>query len=251
MKISKYLYRTFLFTFIFSAVIGCNENKKDDKKLEYRVSRLMDSITIDANWNKPQWQKVEALTITNIMGDKPKYFPQTKVKILYNNSNIYVIFHVKDKYVKAVATHINDNIYHDSTVEFFFTPSENISDGYYNLEVNCGGTPYFEHQTGFRKDIIKIDVEDIKKIEIAHSLPTIINPEIKELTEWTIEYKIPISILEKYSKVVKPAPDVTWKGNFYKTADETSNPHYITWNKVINETPNFHLPQFFGEINFQ
>ncbi len=229
---------------------GCMDKKNEINYSEYIVNRLTDSLTIDANWNKQQWKNVKALSITNIMGEKPKHIPKTEVKMLYDNCFIYVIFHVEEKYVKAVACKINGAIYRDSAVEFFFTPSENLKDGYYNLEVNCIGTPYFGHQTAFKTNEIKIDTNDIKQIEIAHSFLANENTEIEKLTEWTLEYKIPIEILKKYTEVIKPATNVIWRANFYKTADATSNPHYLTWNKVENKTPNFHLPKYFGKLKF-
>ena len=102
-----------------------------------------------------------------------------------------------------------------------------------------------------RKDYKILDPVDIQQIEIAHSLPQIIDPEIAEPTTWTIEYKIPISLLQKYSNVTKPKPGITWRGNFYKCGDKTSNIHYLTWALVDNKNPDFHLPQFFGELKFE
>jgi len=94
-------------------------------------------------------------------------------------------------------------------------------------------------------------VEDIKKIEIAHSLPQIVDPEITEPVTWTLEYRIPLVMLEKYSNVTRPKQGVVWKANFYKIAEKTSNPHYITWSVIENDKPNFHLPKFFGTLKFQ
>ncbi len=243
------------YTSIFFAVLlslnlfTCNG--KNNKMLVYNVHYTADTLTIDADWDKPQWQKVKAVELHNYMGDKPQFWPKTEVKMLYNNRYLYVIFRVKDRYIKAVAKKINGPVYHDSTVELFFTPSENTSNGYFNLEVNCGGTPYFGFQKGFKKSVVNIDINDIKKIKIAHSLPQIISDEIKNPVTWTLEYKIPFQMLTKYTKVIMPEHGVVWKANIYKTADGTSNPHYLTWNKVVNDNPNFHLPNFFGTIYFQ
>ncbi len=245
----KTIKQLFILLLTFLVITNCTKQEKS-KRATYKVNRLTDSLVVDANWNKPQWQKVNSLAITNIMGEKPKHAPSTEVKMLYDDNFIYVIFHVKEKYVKATATNINDYVYRDSGVEFFFTPSETIEDGYFNLETNCIGTPYFKHQIIFQKDVLDVDVEDIKKIKIEHSLDTVIDTEIEELTEWTLEYKIPISMLKKYTKVTTPSPGVIWRANFYKTADATSNPHYITWNVVESDTPNFHLPKYFGIIKF-
>ncbi len=62
---------------------------------------------------------------------------------------------------------------------------------------------------------------------------------------------LPVEILKKYASVEKPAPGVTWKANFYKCADKTSYPHWLTWNPVDHPSPNFHLPQYFGAIVFE
>ena len=93
--------------------------------------------------------------------------------------------------------------------------------------------------------------KDIKMIEIAHSMPRLIDPEITEQVTWTVEYRIPVKMLEKYSRVTYPEPGISWKANFYKIAENSSNPHYLTWSEVQNPTPDFHLPQYFGVINFK
>ncbi len=242
------LFSALLLLAILISNLECEQKKEKPK--EYFVNKLKDSLTIDANLNKPEWKNITGLTIKNILGKTPKYTPKTEVKMLYDDNYIYAIFHVNEKYIKAVATKINDYVYRDSGVEFFFTPSNNISDGYFNLEINCIGTPYFKHQIKFKKNVIDIDTNDIKKIEIAHSLSGIINSEIEKTIDWTLEFKIPINMIKKYAKVIQPAAGVVWRANFYKTADATSNPHYLSWNKIKSKKPNFHLPVFFGIIKF-
>ena len=39
-------------------------------------------------------------------------------------------------------------------------------------------------------------------------------------------------------------------GNFYKCADETMNPHFVSWSPIDLPEPNFHCPEFFGNIHF-
>ncbi|MCK7480493.1 MAG: carbohydrate-binding family 9-like protein [Candidatus Moduliflexus flocculans] len=38
--------------------------------------------------------------------------------------------------------------------------------------------------------------------------------------------------------------------NFYKCGDETEFPHYGAWSPVETPAPDFHRPEFFGEIVF-
>ena len=109
----------------------------------------------------------------------------------------------------------------------------------------------FYHQKKQGVDARGIDPADFANIEIAHSLPDVVEPEIKESTTWTLEYRLPFEFLAKYAPVVEPAAGVTWRANFYKCADATSHPHWITWAPVEFPRPNFHLPEFFGEIVFE
>jgi hypothetical protein len=101
------------------------------------------------------------------------------------------------------------------------------------------------------KNHTKLKTDEIKQIEIAHSLPNKVDPEITTPVTWTIEYRVPLAILEKYSHITPPGSGVTWKANFYKTGSRTSNPNYITWSPVNFPRPNFHLPEFFGVLQFQ
>ena len=116
--------------------------------------------------------------------------------------------------------------------------------------MNCGGTALFNFQTEPWTNRVEIAKADFDKIEIAHSMPKIVTPEIRQDTTWMLEYRIPFDFLEKYSPVVKPEPGVKWRTNFYKCADNSSHPHWLTWSKVDYSRPNFHLPHYFGELEF-
>ena len=92
--------------------------------------------------------------------------------------------------------------------------------------------------------------QELDNIEIATSLPNLIVDEIAEPTSWTLEYKLPISILGKYTNIANPTPGVKWEANFYKGGDKTSRPHWLTWSFVDKPNPDFHRPDFFGTLVF-
>lgn len=253
-------YLLILFLPLFHSGSGLKQGKLDrglvlnEQKPEesvYKVVKLKEPIKMDANWNKPQWKKIEAINIDKYMGKIPGFRPEVQAKMMYDDDNVYVIFRVKDRFVRSVVQEYNGNVSGDSCVEFFFSPDASIPLKYFNLEVNAGGTPlifYVEKPwTGF----VKLKTDEIKQIEIAHSLPSKIDPEIKEPVTWTIEYRVPLAMLKRYSNVSDPAPGVTWKANFYKTGSLTSNPNWITWAYVDKPRPDFHTPQFFGTLKFQ
>ncbi len=37
-------------------------------------------------------------------------------------------------------------------------------------------------------------------------------------------------------------------GNFYKCADRTSSPHFLSWAPISTPEPDFHRPEFFSKI---
>ena len=38
------------------------------------------------------------------------------------------------------------------------------------------------------------------------------------------------------------------RANFYKCGDKTAHPHYVSWSPIDTPKPDFHRPDFFGEL---
>lgn len=255
MNFISYILLIILPVFNIGRMIPVSEIEKPEKLVEekavYEVAKLKKAIKIDAKWNKSQWKKIKPIDIKLYMGKESAFKPQVQAKMMYDDANVYLIFQVKDRFVKSVMTKINDQVSTDSCVEFFFAPDFEHPLKYFNLEINAGGVPLLYYITKPMSGLTILKDEEISQIEIAHSLPSVVDPEITEPVTWNIEYRIPLAMLRKYSNVTNPAPGVIWKANFYKTGSKTSNPNYLTWSFVDNPRPNFHLPQFFGTLKFQ
>ena len=213
----------------------------------YKISKLKAPLDIDGDWNKRLWRRVKPVYISNPIINQPHFIPVVKAKMAYDKNNIYLIYQVQDRYVKSVTTDIGGPVWKDSAVEFFFSPDTSLPANFFNFEINCGGTPLLGYRSVPRT---RIDTADIKKIEIGHSLPKKIESEILEPVTWTVEFRIPLDMLEKYSNVTRPEKGVVWRGNFYKIAEITSNPHYLTWAEIAPPEKSFHAPQFFGWLQF-
>ena len=219
--------------------------------MTYRVAKSS-SPRVTSDWTAKEWQAIKSLELTYSMGVRPEHFPKTQAKLRYDENAIYVIFRVEDRYVKAVAKQSHGAVYNDSCAEFFFTPDKELSTTYFNLEMNCGGTMLFHFQTAPQSEPTKIASDELAKIKVSHSLPKLIDPEITEPTVWTISYRLPIEVIKNtYPNAVQPQSGVRWRANFYKCADRTSHPHWLTWNPVQHPSPNFHLPNFFGMLEFE
>lgn len=218
--------------------------------MTYRATKLDESIHVNAEWEKYPWKDIPALQVTNYMGERPEHFPYTEAKLAYDKEAVYVIFRVRDRYVLATHDNHQDPVYKDSCVEFFFIPGEDTEHGYFNLEMNCGGTMLFHHQLKPRTNPVEVNPSHVSRIKVASSLPKIVFPEIEQDTTWVVEYRIPFSVLKVYHDFSNPVDGEKWKANFYKCADASSHPHWLTWSPVDHPTPDFHRPEYFGWVEF-
>lgn len=248
-------------TLLFAALLaGCGSSdepeasataEEDSQEYLHTVPRISETVEINSEWDKEPWNSIEGLHLGNYMGDEPDPRPNVNAKVAYDEEAIYVIFRSEDQYVRCVVDEYQGPVSRDSCVEFFFTPGTDVSKGYFNLEINCGGTSLFAFQRDRGVERVSIPASEFEEVDVATSMPRIVDPEIEEPVTWTMEVRIPFDILEEYTDFARPAPGVEWRANFYKIASGTSHPHYLTWSFVDNPTPQFHLPEYFGTIRFE
>ncbi len=221
------------------------------KEYFHEVCRMTSPVRLTGEWNSPEWVKLNHIELDNFMGSIPLFRPVVRARTGYDEDNLFLIFRTEERFTRCITTEINGPVWRDSSVEFFFSPDIKFPERYFNLEINCGGTPLLHYNLVPRREVIEIPPEEISKITISHSLPVIVDPEITSAISWIVECKIPFSLLRSYSDVTTPAADVIWKANFYKVAVNNSNPHYMTWSPVKNNIPDFHLPAYFGNLIFR
>jgi hypothetical protein len=219
-----------------------------DMDMLYKVQKAEQSPVIDAEWNAPAWAGTVPAVVQNHVGVVSDHSPLTQARLTYDDEALYALFRVEDKYVRAVSTGRFGNVCDDSCVEFFFTPGTDVSVGYFNVEVNCGGIMLCRFQEVPRGEYVQLSTA---RIPIAHSLPTSVDPEIREPTTWTVAYRIPFDVLDMHCSFDAPEPGVVWRANFYKCADKSSHPHWLAWAPIDTSKPDFHRPDSFGKILFE
>lgn len=207
------------------------------------------------DWDGSEWRDAETLELVHFRGEADScsdHRPRTYAKLLYTDEWICGMFRVEDRYVRSKRTRYMDPVYKDSCVEFFVQPE--VDSGYFNFEFNCGGTLLCSYITdpertaeGFKK-FIPLSKEDGNQVVVCHSLPELVDPEITEPVIWTLEFFIPFALLEKYAGSLGDPSGKVWRANFYKCGDETSHPHWASWQPL--HSLNFHLPECFGQIRF-
>jgi hypothetical protein len=190
--------------------------------------------------------QIPSLKIENYLWMNNNYQPKVEVKLCYSEDSIFIFFKVFEKEITANFTQINDFVYKESCVEFFINLFPNETNSYFNFEVNAIGTIYVAF--GNSKTRKELTIEEINRIKIQSSQK---EPFVGKLKSdyWEVKLQIPFNIMEKYYN--KKFERKYAKANFYKCGDETKFPHFGCWNKVISDKPNFHLPEYFGDIYFE
>jgi len=169
------------------------------------------------------------------------YKPEVQFKIGYTPEYLVLQYDVVEEQLRGNYSEINENVWEDSCVEFFI--SFDGCKNYYNLEFNLIGTGLIGYGPAEKAARNRLEATEIEKVR-TFSLITRNGSDKR----WSMIEVIPLSVF-KFDDFV----DLKGKlihGNFYKCGDHLKQPHFISWNKIENPTPNFHLPQFFGEMVF-
>lgn len=192
-------------------------------------------------------QQVELEHIDLINWDKFSYSPDVAFRIAHSNNAIWLKYYVTEKNILASVGETNGPVARDSCVEFFFDP---LGDGnYYNFEFNCIGTIHLAYGPG-RGNREFVDPTAIRNlIELESSLGTQTFTEKTGDFTWEMTIIIPVGILTHNPEI--KLKGLKANGNFYKCGDATSQRHYLTWNPVGTERPDYHRPEFFGKLIFQ
>lgn len=219
--------------------------------MEYVIVHQSAVPELQGKWNGPAWAGVAPLTVGNFSPRSSSHHPRVQAKLLHDDATVYVIFRVEDRYVKSVHVNDQDPVCTDSCVEFFVEPRH--GSGYFNFEVNAGGTflLYYiqDHRQGpggFAKSV-PVSGDWLRQLRVYHSLPTVVDPEMPGPVEWFLEYAIPVALFEAYVGKLGKLSGQVWRGNLYKCADATSHPHWASW-APIGEVLNFHQPEFFAPL---
>lgn len=206
--------------------------KVDQKVNLQEAGHLLESQTINHHVNVLNWKEYQ-------------YKPKVEFRIGHTGEEVWLKYYVNEKYIRAVETRTNGDVYKDSCVEFFVSLDK---ENYYNFEFSCIGTKHVAFGSG-RHGRKPVDPEILEDIKIESSLGSEPFEERSGGFEWEMIIKIPLSCFA-YSDI-QTLKGINATANFYKCGDETTEPHFVTWNPVKAEQPDYHRPECFGELYFE
>lgn len=169
------------------------------------------------------------------------YHPLTVFTAAHSGKAIYIDFFVRCNYLKAVNYTDQSPVCQDSCVEFFVSPRSD--ERYWNFEFNCIGAINASTRAE-RHNPRRLSPDELAQVKRMASCGSRPFEEVQGLFAWDLLVEIPLSLIDIEYK----GEPIAMKGNFYKCASGTSLPHFLSWAPIVTERPDFHQPQFFGDI---
>lgn len=168
------------------------------------------------------------------------YAPLCSGRVARTKDALVVDFRVSGLDLRAQNMEDNGRQWEDSCVEVFIKDPEKAD--YYNFEINALGKVLACYGP-VREGRTRRPQEQMKKIlRFAHLEG---GPLDKEgVQTWRVGVVIPFELIG-----VDPGNlPHSIRANFYKCGDKTAHPHYLSWSPIDTPKPDFHRPEFFGEL---
>lgn len=172
------------------------------------------------------------------------YRPDASFSMARNRTHLLILYRVTGLDLRAKAMEDNGPVWEDSCCEFFVGDPEDGT--YYNFEMNCIGTLLAAKRRS-REDFERFSPEKLARIVRHTSLERKEYDMSDNLCGWQTAVCIPFSLIGADGDNL---PD-TLRANFYKCADKSAHPHFLSWNPVEVPHPDFHRPEFFGELKLK
>ncbi|MDR2272856.1 MAG: hypothetical protein LBF27_18245 [Sphingobacterium sp.] len=193
----------------------------------------LSDLVKDFEWNSLEYSN---------WNDSYPYKPQVRFKIGYTQDALLLQFDVAEEQLRGNYAEANQNVWEDSCVELFISFDDRKH--YYNIEFNLIGTGLIGYGSPDKATRNRLSATEIETVQTF----SMIERRSAADKRWNLIQVIPLAVF-KFNDTSSLKGKVV-HGNFYKCGDNLKNPHFLSWNKVDNPTPNFHLPQFFGELTF-
>jgi len=171
--------------------------------------------------------------------DSFPYGPLCEFQVLRSDSYLGVRFNVESLDLRATALEDNGRSWEDSCCEFFVLGDDGK---YTNIETTCIGSVLMARGEG------RSERETLPKEAVAR----VIRYSSLEKSEYALAggpYRWDLMILVPFD-LIRIGGKMPVMANFYKCGDLTAHPHFLSWSPIQTETPNFHCPEFFGELYF-
>ena len=195
------------------------------------------TYTIISVTGDPDWSSIPRLQINRVLW-LPDPGIRASAAFCHDADRLFVHLRAVESDIRAEYTAPLSPVCRDSCLEFFFMPEKETR--YFNFEINPNGCLWigFGHSREDSTVLYRSGMEQLFDIRTGRTRDG-----------WEVFYRIPLSFLRLF------LPDFAFAGilraNVYKCGDLTAHEHYLSWNPVTSETPDFHRPADFGLMTLE
>ncbi len=210
-------------------------------------------IRIDGKLDDPAWSKASWTTdfvdIEGTARPKPRY--RTRVKMLWDDTYLYIGAELEDPNVTATLLKHDSVIFHDNDFEVFIKPLPN-TDSYYEFEMNAYNTGWDlflnkPYNKGGQAD----NSWDIAGLKTAVAIQGTLNEQRDRDTGWTLEIAYPLNAFNSRQSVPQPHAGTQWRINFSRVEWKPGQPKEDNWVWTPQGVINMHVPERWGYLNFR
>ena len=198
----------------------------------------MRTYTVQKIDRAPDWDTVQPLFV-----DRHLWLPSERIamtaQICYDEAALYVRMQAVEQNIRAEHRVPLSQVCEDSCMEFFFSPEGDAR--YMNVEINPNGCFLLGIGT-CRADRVRIVPKKAETLNICTA---------RTADGWSLSYQLPLSFLRVLFPGFSLQPGTALRANCYKCGDLTEAPHYLAWNYVENNVPDFHRPCDFGLMTLE
>ncbi|MDB5137749.1 MAG: hypothetical protein JWP37_4352 [Mucilaginibacter sp.] len=222
---------------------------------------------IDGNINELAWQQVSWTNeFVDIEGaGKPRPTFPTMVKMLWDDSCLYIAAHITEPQVWATLKNHDDIVFHDNDFEVFLNPN-NTTQPYFEIETNALNTIFdLLLNKPYRDGGNPIINWDVKGLRPAVKIQGTLNNASDTDEGWTVEMAIPFKSVSLGNRVQVPREGTQWRinfsrvewdtkvvdGKYVKLTDGSGNAlpeHNWVWS--AQGVVNMHYPERWGYLQF-
>jgi hypothetical protein len=219
---------------------------------------VIDGRLDDASWARAEWSS----DFVDIEGGKkpaPKY--RTRMKMLWDDSHLYIGAELEEPHVWATLLGRDDIVFNDNDFEVFIDPNGDERE-YYELEFNALNTVFDLFLVrAYLKDGPALHDWDMRGLKSAIHVDGTLNDPTDEDRHWTVELALPWRSLEEAAGCdAPPKRGHTWRMNFsrvewqheivngrYRRVPNTKEDNWV-WSPqgVID----MHRPRHWGYVTF-
>ena len=223
---------------------------------------VIDGDISDTTWNQASWTD----QFQDIEGDKkPRPALHTQIKMLWDDSCIYIAAKLQEPNVWAYETKHDAIVYHDNDFELFINPNNTIHK-YYEFEVNALNTVFDLFLNSPYRDrgdaMINYNAEGLRT---AVKIQGTVNNSADIDEGWTVEVAIPFKSISMGNNINIPEDGDLWRINFSRVEWDTDvhNGKYVkqttssgelkpehNWVWSAQGVIDMHFPERWGYLQF-